>query len=99
MPQANVESRSTIISALSVAQAGTPTPGLLRMRSRWIWLRNDGANPLRIYFTQTDYDADTKFIVLAVGAAPLEGPFDIAGVWFRGVGGATSASGLIAHAS
>jgi len=57
--------------------------------------RNKGANVVRMYFTQADFNADAKFVELPVAAAAephgeWEGPVEAEKIFLRGVGGSSA---------
>lgn len=58
-------------------------------------ISNEGANVLRVYFNQQDFDADADYLELAASTGFFDGPVEIPDRYFlRAVGGATDVVAL-----
>lgn len=63
----------------------------------WVHISNDGANPLRVYFRQEDFDAGINYVLLAARGTADEpsvfaGPLEQCQVYLRTTGGNSDAS-------
>jgi len=63
--------------------------------TQFVKARNEGAFPIRLYFTEADFDADSGYVTVPVSAAATpygqwEGPVENDNFWMRGVGGSAS---------
>ena len=57
--------------------------------------RNQGAFPVRVYFTEADYTAGINYVTLPVAAATAPhgewvGPVEAIEIWLRGIGGSAA---------
>lgn len=57
--------------------------------THFLQISNEGANDLRVYFTQEDFANDDKYIELDAVIGFYEGPAEVGRVWFKAVGGNT----------
>ena len=72
-------------------------PGVVK----FLQVSNEGANELRLYFTEADYDADENYVSLAATTGYFDGPVELGGsipgpngrdqLWLRSVTGDTTA--------
>lgn len=57
-------------------------------------------NPVKVYFTEADFNADQNYVLVPVAAAATpwgwEGPAEVTEVWLKGSGG-TSTVTLVAY--
>lgn len=60
-------------------------------QSQWLRITNEGANPLEIYFSQEDFDADENFCSLPATTGLFEGPYETKAVWLKSDTGDTTA--------
>ena len=51
----------------------------------WLMLRTASA-PIRMYFKEADFDANTNYVEIAVGATYWEGPAEVNKIWLMSVG-------------
>lgn len=73
---------------VSVTAVGAPLA--LPFPAKFLQISNEGAAPLRIYWTGEDFTADTNYIELALTTGFFEGPAEIATIWLRGAGGVSN---------
>lgn len=55
-----------------------------------IRVRNTGANVLRVYFLQGDFDDDANYVELEVDDDPFDMDCELEKVWLRATGGDTA---------
>lgn len=77
-----------VVSGNGVASSAQAAGSPFEFPAPTSWLRIAATtNPLRVYFTQGDFDADTmEYLPVAAGAV-VELPAELSKVWLRGVGG------------
>ena len=56
--------------------------------TKYVRIRNYGANVLRVYFLEEDYTNDAGYLEVANGTV-VEGPMELERIWLRAVSGAT----------
>ena len=62
----------------------------LTSQTNFLKIRNTGANVLRFYVSQEDFDADANFISIAGSGGLEEGPYEMGRVWLRAVSSSTT---------
>ncbi len=68
--------------------AAVPTTGRDRRPpsiTKFIQLSNEGANVLRLYFTEEDFDADANYVELVATSGFFEGPVETDRYFLRAV--------------
>lgn len=88
-----------IVRRLSVTTSfgGYPLPVAIK----YLQLYNQGANDVRVYFTEADYLADANYLVLPSSTGVFEGPVELRAtafqLFFRAQGGTSTPIVVIAY--
>lgn len=82
-----------------VFRVSIPTAGRMHappFYTSYIVARNRGANVIRMYFTEADFDANENYVELLAAAAATpnsdvwEGPCELEKIWFRAITAAST---------
>ena len=67
------------------------SPLLLEGLTKWVRIRNKGANILRIFYNAEDFAADRNYVELAASTGEYNEPDEINKIWLKSTVGATTA--------
>lgn len=64
--------------------------GRYKFYTKHIQIYNTGANALRLFFNQADFDADANYHEIAATSGTWEGPAEAKGVWLKSAAATTA---------